>query len=145
MIIISYHSKWKCVSCSALSDPLQPMHYSPPNSSDCGSPSKNTGVENSLLHLLFHIPFSPFPLRISFSRPSFQPRDRTPVSCIADRFKSRTKINFSELFFFFFKSNMQYVTIFQKLPKWFADLSLLDKYTVYMHQQSSHLGSQLML
>ena len=79
-----------------------PMHYSPPSSSDCGSPSKNTGVENSLLHLLFHIPFSPFPLHISFSRPSFQPRDRTPVSCVADRFKSRTKINFSEFFFFFF-------------------------------------------
>lgn len=57
--------------------------------------------------------------------------------------KSKTKINLSVLAFFFSKSDNQFVVMFQKLPKRFVQLTLLERYTVSMQQHSSHLQSQL--
>ena len=61
---------WWWFSRSAVSGTYEPMDCSPPGASVHGIPQAR------ILECV----------AISFSRGSFQPRDRTHVSCIADRF-----------------------------------------------------------
>ena len=62
-----------CVSCSVLSDSLQPVDWSPPG------PSAHGVLQAGILERV----------AISFSRGSSQPRDQTRVSSIAGRFFSK--------------------------------------------------------